>query len=153
MKRPRMKAPNPPTTDTVTYNAACMYLCVSIKCMVSNENAEKVVKPPSNPTTKNKLIICGAEPFAAKNETNAPIKKHPNKFTITTAQLPITDDIANRKTAPNAPPPATARICDVIIIIRLTNHRLSLKFFIFFTFKSAFPAKQDIAKDAYECHY
>ena len=47
----------------------------------SSENVEKVVKPPQNPTFKNKFVFEDIFRLSAK-PTIKPIKIAPNKFTI-----------------------------------------------------------------------
>lgn len=107
IRRPITKADKPPKTDVIIYVAACKYFSVSIMPIASIENAENVVKPPNIPTIKNSDMPCDTDVLREKNDSMAPIRKHPIILAVKTPYVPNSDDRPNRATAPIAPPMAT----------------------------------------------
>ncbi len=53
IKKPAATAIKPPATLATMYNKKLVYNCCCSILNASNENAEKVVKPPQMPTAKN----------------------------------------------------------------------------------------------------
>lgn len=75
--------------------------------------AEKVVKPPQNPVTKNHFKLLSLSWFLVKIPMNIPIKKQPAIFAIKVANGKVFDQnletkiaVKNRNTLPMAPPKA-----------------------------------------------
>src|SRR5690606_28976450 len=82
-KNPHQQANTPPTTLPKIYNDALPHSPSCNNCKLSSEKAEKVVKPPSMPVTSSKRSS-GFSPLA-KYSAQAPIKKLPNKLTVSVA--------------------------------------------------------------------
>ena len=70
-----------PITLNPIYNNETPYFPISIKFIASNENVEKVVKPPQTPVFKNNVIDEDIFSLSAK-PTTIPINNAPNIFVI-----------------------------------------------------------------------
>src|SRR5690606_40665521 len=106
------------TTDNSTYEPACSSAPRSINTMVSRENEEKVVNPPSTPTaTNNRSSACCGGRKRASSPMNTPISTDPM---ILMSSVANGNDIGNnrptrlekpyRAMAPTAPPAPTNKI-------------------------------------------
>lgn len=63
------------------YNANKPYLPLISNCIFSNENAEKVVKPPHRPVAKNNFQVAARFSFLMLNPKNKPMAKQPTRLT------------------------------------------------------------------------
>lgn len=106
-------------TDVKIYIIAKDALPASKSLNTSNENAEKVVKPPSRPVARNKAIFEFG--FCKKKKKSNPIQNEPNTFT---ANVPYGNCICcptkNRNKAPKLPPLITRTTLSIVDSISLT---------------------------------
>jgi hypothetical protein len=130
-RTPKRKSKKPTTTLAKTYRKATHECPCLIKLDVSSIKAEKVVKAPKNPTTKNKRALGDSANFDSESEIKNPIKKHPIKLTanVPNANLAprkpfVVSDTKKRAIVPKEP--AMIRISHFVILFSfgLAGHEI-----------------------------